>query len=447
VAWNVLNVPRLEKRTNRSSRRASARSGALLVYANLVAVVVVARASFAADPLNSTDRPVGASPGKESQGEPHNEFNVVPVAGGSTDIGIGGGFFLGWARLRSGLDPYVWNFESAGLITFKPGDSGGVVVPYGDLYAKLTVPRFLGYKARLEIRPSFTTERTIHYYGLGNASSAASQGRPDSYFEYGRTHPQISVDLRFRVIDHLAGRAGGRYTQNWMITTEESKLVSDLDTGSAEVKELLGSLRPHAVALFVYGLQWDDRDNETSTHRGSFDTLDVKLSPGGTDALPYRYGEAVLNARVFVPIWKPRVTLAARAVGDILFGDPPFYELARFDDTYALGGTNGIRGIPAGRYYGKVKLIGNIEVRSEIVTFRLWKKPMTFGVVAFFDGGRVWADTRANPSLDGTGIGLHYGLGGGLRLQTGSAFVLRADLAWSPDATPVGGYFSAGQMF
>ena len=44
-------------------------------------------------------------------------------------------------------------------------------------------------------------------------------------------------------------------------------------------------------------------------------------------------------------------------------------------------------------------------------------------------------------------MGLHYGAGGGLRLQSGSAFVLRADVAWSPDASPIGGYFSSGQMF
>jgi hypothetical protein len=39
------------------------------------------------------------------------------------------------------------------------------------------------------------------------------------------------------------------------------------------------------------------------------------------------------------------------------------------------------------------------------------------------------------------------GIGGGLRLQKGRTFVLRADLAWSPDARPIGGYFLAGNIF
>ena len=61
--------------------------------------------------------------------------------------------------------------------------------------------------------------------------------------------------------------------------------------------------------------------------------------------------------------------------------------------------------------------------------------------------GQVWADTSPQPQLDGTGIGLHYGTGVGVRLQSGETFVLRGDVAHSPDAHPVGAYFSAGQTF
>jgi len=184
-----------------------------------------------------------------------------------------------------------------------------------------------------------------------------------------------------------------------------------------------------------------------STHEGSYETLDLRLSPGGIEPLPHRYGQAMAAIRVFIPIWKPRITLALRAVGDWLFGAPPFYELSRFDTTYALGGQNGVRGIPAQRYSGKIKAFGNIELRTEIVSFHAFGKPFGFGMVAFLDGGRVWTDVEPHPELDGVRVGLKYGVGGGLRLRSGSAFVLRADIAWSPDAMPVGGYFSAGEMF
>jgi hemolysin activation/secretion protein len=67
--------------------------------------------------------------------------------------------------------------------------------------------------------------------------------------------------------------------------------------------------------------------------------------------------------------------------------------------------------------------------------------------VGFFDAGRLWSDFHANEKLDGKGLGLKLGVGGGLRLQQGQAFVVRTDVAWSPDARPIGAYVTAGQVF
>ena len=92
-------------------------------------------------------------------------------------------------------------------------------------------------------------------------------------------------------------------------------------------------------------------------------------------------------------------------------------------------------------------MLANFEVRSQLVQFHLWNKQMTLGAAVFFDVGRAWADWTSHPELDGSGWGLKYGTGGGLRLQQGKTFVVRADLAWSPDARPVGAYVGAGQMF
>jgi outer membrane protein assembly factor BamA len=399
----------------------------------------------AGDSLNSSN----LSSNKDlAHPEAHNELNIVPVAGGTTDIGIGGGFFGGLAHIRPGYEPYEWNIESAGFLTFAPGDGGGVAIPYQDFYLKFTVPRFLHSSLRFEIRPSYSWETKLNYFGLGNASAATlPPGAPHGYFTYGRLHPQLDIDLRWRIHDHLVGRAGVRYTQNWIQVASDSRLAEDLRTGSAEVRSLLGSTSPHAAAAFHYGIQWDDRDNDVSAHRGTFDSLDVKVSPGGSSIFPYRYGQATATARLYVPLWKPRITLAGRIVADILYGDPPFYELARFDDTYAIGGLNGVRGVPGQRYYGKLKALGNVEVRTELVSFHAFGKPLLFGVVGFFDAGRVWADTSLTPDLDGRSVGVKYGVGAGLRVQSGSAFVIRADVAWSPDATPVGGYVAVGQMF
>jgi outer membrane protein assembly factor BamA len=341
----------------------------------------------------------------------------------------------------------VWNVQSAGLVTFKLED-GRLRAPYQDVFVELDVPRFLGSASVLQVRRSYTSESTLGYYGLGNASSAVlPAGAPATYFLYGRVHPSVNVDLRWRLVDHVAAHLAARYTQNWLKVADGSRLAQDLESGNAEVKRLLGTTGPDGVALFSYGLQWDDRDSEVSTHRGSLHEALVRLSPGGTDAFPYRHGQANVDSRSFVDLWPGHMVLAVRGVVDVLFGDPPLYELARFDDSHAIGGPQGVRGVPAQRCYGKLKVFGNAEIRTDVASFRALGKAMILGLVGFFDAGRVWADLTPQPQLDGTGVGLKYGVGGGIRLQSGEAFVLRADVAWSPDARPVGAYFAAGQTF
>jgi outer membrane protein assembly factor BamA len=402
-----------------------------------------------ADPLNSSDNPADVQ--AEAAKGPHYEFNLLPVAGGTSDIGIGGGYFLGLTRMAPLEIPYVWNIESAGFVTFAKQTGGGFIVPYQDVYVTFTLPHLFGSSLELQIRPEYSWETTLGYYGLGNASSATlPPGQTVKYFEYGRLHPEVYAQVRAGIVDHVIVRGGIRYIRTWLQVGDDSKLAQDLRSGSAEVKSLLGSTDPSGVALVSGGIQFDDRDNITTAHRGTFDSFGVQVSPGGTWGSS-SYIEGTADLRVFVPLWMPRITLAGRLAGDILYGDPPFYELARFEDTYAIGGLNGVRGVPAQRYYGKVKVLANVELRTEIVTFHALGKPVTFGVTGFADGGRVWADTTPQPALDGEGLGplagLKYGVGGGVRLQSGSAFVLRADVAWSPDATPIAAYVAAGQTF
>jgi hypothetical protein len=44
-------------------------------------------------------------------------------------------------------------------------------------------------------------------------------------------------------------------------------------------------------------------------------------------------------------------------------------------------------------------------------------------------------------------VGLKYGVRGDVRVQKGRTFVIRVDVAWSPDAGPIGAYLTAGQAF
>jgi outer membrane protein assembly factor BamA len=228
-------------------------------------------------------------------------------------------------------------------------------------------------------------------------------------------------------------------------------LAEDQRNGSARVRALLAGSRKHALHLLEAGLVFDTRDSEIAPTSGQFHQVEARVSPWQTGFHPYRYAELNTTLRFYQPILPgllpDRLVLALRTIGYFQIGDVPFYELSRFDETSALGGAKGVRGIPKNRYYGKRKVFGNVELRARLFNFQVSRGEYQFGLAAFFDGGRVWADVRPAVELDGTGLGLKYGAGGGLRLQKGKTFVLRADLAWSPDARPIGGYFLANHVF
>lgn len=380
----------------------------------------------------------------------HIELGLVPLVGGDTDVGVGFGFLSTVASVAPQVKPYVWAVESAGFFSVKRSE-GSFINPYQDYSIQLTAPQLMNGRLRLEIRPSYTKETTQKYYGLGNASIAPTDDVPERDF-YGRTHPTLWVRGRYRIWDHFHLGLGTSYTENWLQIRPQSTLGQQMNgVGDAQdpaVQALLGHATRHGVLLLEGILLYDTRDSETVTDSGQMHMVRVRVSPRiAGDVMPYQYQQVNLSSRLFFAAIPERLVVALRAVADMQFDNPPFYELARYDDTFALGGQNGVRGVPGQRYYGKIKVFANFEVRSQLVRFKFWGKQLTLGAALFFDAGRAWAEWASHPDLDGTGWGLKYGTGGGLRLQQGKTFVVRADLAWSPDARPVGGYVGAGQTF
>jgi outer membrane protein assembly factor BamA len=378
------------------------------------------------------------------------ERNVVPFVGGDSDVGFGFGALGSIARVEPGYEPYRWNVEATGLFTFKVAD--GLHAPYQDAELKLTIPEFFPH-VRLVVNPGFNRE-VARYYGIGNASTTdvpatvAGDDAERRYFLWARTHPWISAELRYEAFRQVSLIGGVTYTQSWIDIHAPSKLADDAERGAPEVQRLLADpSRTNGVALFTTGLQWDARDDEINPTRGAFNLARLRVSPGGLATMPYRYANIELTSRVFIQLGTPKLVLAGRWTIDLLTGEPPFYELARFEETNAIGGPYGVRGVPAQRYYGKIKSFGGVELRVDAGRIRAFEKKLAVGFAGFFDAGRVWADYGAHPELDGSGIGLKYGVGLGLRVRSGQTFVLRADVAWSPDATPIAGYLGAGHAF
>ncbi|HKA86496.1 MAG TPA: BamA/TamA family outer membrane protein [Haliangiales bacterium] len=398
--------------------------------APIVAVAVWAWA--AAAPVRAADAPT-------------TEVGIVPLVGGDSDNGIGFGALSTVARLDPAARPYEWKVDAGAFISFKVQDRT-LVVPYLDAYFEVTIPQFLSDRLRLDVRPSFTRETTQRYFGLGNASPAPDPIVP-ARDQYARVHPSLRTRLRLLLAGQFFWEVGASYTENWLDIDPASTLAMQMSAGTPVERDLLGTAEQHAVLLIDNSIQYDSRETEVSTYHGHFHQLKLRYSPRMGAHFPHAYTQLNLITRSYLVVAGPLLRLDVRGVIDVQLGDVPFYEMARYEDTFAFGGGNGVRGVPGQRYYGRVKAFANIELRSRLARFQIGGKDYALGSALFFDFGRLWADLASNPDLDGTGLGLKYGVGGGLRLQQGETFVVRADVAWSPDARPIGAYVAAGQAF
>lgn len=406
-----------------------------------------APAARASSPPRKQATPPKIDPGAEAPARRKNELTLLPVIGGDSDIGVGGGYIASFAHL-SDVEPYRWRAEAAGSITFKE-ENGGVNIPYIDNYFLITLPHLIENVLSFEARLSHTHEELLGYYGLGNRVHIPEGADVDAlYFKYRRTHPRLELGLRYVLVPKVELSWGISYTYNVVSYPEGGRLAQDLASDDPALRRLLRSSPEHGVVTFSYGIGFDTRDSEVNAERGQYHTLRLDLSPGGgAQAVPFGWSRTNLALRGYLTLIAERLVLASRLVVDALAGHPPFYELSRYDNTYAIGGGKGVRGIPAQRYHGMLKLFTNIELRALLVPFRALGKRNVLGVAGFVDAGRLWADYRQLPALDGTGLGLKLGLGGGLRLLAGSSFVLRADLAGSPTDGSLGAYLAAGQLF
>lgn len=384
------------------------------------------------------------------------EWGVFPFIAGNTDIGVWFGASGVVAQNAPGAQPFVWRGDGVTSLSVVPegGQGGAPEVAQQFHNLRWDIPGVAD--GRLRLVPQVLYRRAINagWFGLGNASRAelpAGQDRPGRRFQYLLDVPEARMNVRIRLAESLAVMTGvhGRYVMPEAYGG--SRLQGDLELRSLEGEPLLRGTADHGLLLAAAGVLWDTRDDETYPTAGFYYEVSLRGGLGLAEGLEFGYMGLHAHARHYLPLYGRYLVLAVRVLADLLFLDPPFYELTRggaFFPTELPGGEDGIRGVPAGRYAGRVKLLGSFELRSLFWDFTLFGKAMGLGANLFFDGGRVWAEEDVLQDLDGKGAGLKFGLGAGVLYRWGAAAIFRLEVAWSPDAAsadpklPVGVYFA-----
>jgi hypothetical protein len=460
--------------SNVNARRRKQRGGtsclrlAIGAFACLVSVPALAEGPPAANapaPAPAAAPAVSAIPTPvpdkaKAAGTPEYDYDTsrlepagFPLIGGNSDIGIEFGAVGTLSKLGHGVRPYEWNMDLLAAISVKTGPTGKPELTQQNYLWQIDIPGLRDGTLRLNPSVSYVSTINQGYFSLGNASTATRPanvaGDPGRYFEYVDRSALVRELTRvhlYRAFDLMVGTA---------IRFENPSAYAGSSLANDAAAGRVRGLQALALPMLSGGVIYDTRDNEYFPRRGSFHQIGVRAVQAIPVDSDVRYAAFGAIFAVYRPIGGPFV-IAGRALVDAEFGNVPFYDLYNgepFNQDQIIGGSAGIRGVPEGRYLGKLKALANIELRALLFDFHLFGQVFEVGGDLLFDTGRTWINYTFSAPEDGTGLGLKWGAGCGLYLRWGQAGVFRMEAAYSPDAAsenpsfPIGLYVEDGVMF
>ena len=270
---------------------------------------------------------------------------------------------------------------------------------------------------RLSALAAAVREVRFGYFGLGNETvkddDAVTPLQPFLYrVRRARYGGKLEVTRRLRGPLQAALQANVEWTR---FTTLPGPSLFKTDFGP-ELKE-------SDVAGRV-ALVYDTRDNEFNTRKGLLLEAGAQVGSGGDG-----YTRLYTVLRGYLPLREGTVA-AARLAASGMGGDPTLnarlYIPAWENQIPVLGGQYSHRSFDTGRFAGKHVLLGNLEVRHDLLPFG---DLGAITLLAFLDAGRVFEQENFKITTNAVKVG--GGGGVGVRILRSSIFAF--NFAGGPD--------------
>ena len=339
--------------------------------------------------------------------------------------------------------------------------------------------KYLIPKHRLSVDLTYLPDQMCDFYGFNGYQSdynAAYSNQDDpayisrAYYKYRRDLFRFSADLQGEIHKPFYWNAGlgllhfavgtvdvdrlNSYTKDPEKWLPDTVTLFDhyVDDGYIRSDEAKGGLHPYLHA----GVTFDTRDRQQNPRRGihadAFFTYYAGLGSMSN------YNNVKFNAawRHYLPIIPNRLTFAYRMGTQLnVAGESPFYLNTYLNQLYmqrvvyeGLGGANSVRGIMRNRILAPGVAFANVELRTQLFSFKVKKNMFYVGLVPFLDAGmvvqpynRVSHDPHIGAPItdDETNIDYqrlydpHLGGGCGLKVAMNDNFVLSVDWATAFD--------------
>lgn len=361
----------------------------------------------------ASDPAVPPTPGEVSEEEAPGErpfaAYAIPLLSYDSNLLFGyGGFGQVVIADPSGQTPYRASVELQLYWT-----TGG----YRNHYLRFDLPQLAGSKFRWQVEARKVQWSRAPYFGVGS-DSPRLDGQDDTYDLYKQQRALVKTRLRYEILNDLEVLLMVDWRDEQVETYAGSRLERDQPLG-------VDGGRYSWVAL---GAIYDTRTNEIDPFDGYALDASVRLAH---PALGSDFTVWGVNARARG--WRqvsPRIVLAGQVMGDVRFGDEPF-----FNQAYAGGMGRGVvggrwilKGLAEERYRGDGMVFLMPELRWTFWSPTVRNLDMDWMLVPFVDMARIWAWGDPWDGLDPK-----VTAGSGFRINFKDLIVLRSDFGFGFD--------------
>lgn len=246
----------------------------------------------------------------------------------------------------------------------------------------------------------YAPDNTHNFFGRGNETVFDKASRTITFYRTRFNLYNATAGLRWRLKNGWSVMAAP-VIQHYRFDSTDNKgriltvkgLINSTDSISA------GDSKWHAGAMFNVTL--NRRNNQLLPTSGYMFNLRLQ-GLGGLNAQSRSFGQILPEFSAYIPLnGNKSIVLAERLGGGVSLGKPAFYQ------SLFTGGHGNLLGYRQFRFAGEHMVFNNLELRMKLANFTGYIIPGEFGLVGFYDAGRVWIKDEHSKKI-------HHGKGGGL---------------------------------
>ena len=257
-----------------------------------------------------------------------------------------------------------------------------------------------------------------NFFGYGNQTVFdKSEDKEISYYRNKYDLINADVFLSYHPLQHLKLFYG---SSSSFYFSSAGKNMDRFLQGFAERHPVEEVFHNKSFTGAAIGFDYDTRDHHQHPKKGMklYARLDWQTELAGQGR---NYVALDQHVSFYKTVFQDYLTLANRTGLQAVWGDPYFYQHAQ------IGGENSLRGFNSQRFTGKTALYNNLDVRLKLASFSSYLLPGTFGLIGFYDVGRVFMSKESSNNW-------HHGYGTGIYFMPGDLMTIQATVGISKEA-------------